>query len=1202
MKKKIAMILIIIGIFSLLTISFFYNGKNKSYIETVLESDAYSYLPLEAKNLIRSIYEDTNELVLTEKNKEENDPYLNPDYIQYLTLSSEEQEEITEVPDIYTIDYVEDEEFESAVLPETFDFRDINGNNYLTPIKDQQSTGLCWSFAAIENLETLLMYKSNTPYNENSNIFSVRQMDYATSYVGLYDKEINGEKQIYSNPLNGYRTLHRGGTYVTASTIMANGLSLVDESILPWSETTDLMYTKDILNYNNSLYELNRGIQLPTLNYSKLSEEEKEPYINSYVNKVKTYMMEYGAPIIGTLSPQRTSYQYCSFKNHDGKYVVRVDDCRDKSTGTHAVQIIGWDDNYTYEYCKGDKENLDAVNGTCEEGEYKTGTGAWIIRNSWGTTMNKKVTDENGQETTETVPMPYQYFYIAYDSQYGTIAFSADVSSMSNRTWDNNYHSNIWKRKDTTNTEGETTISWDYSNTKSQTKTFDTNNNQQEKIEKIKIMTSTVDGSYQLSIQNGNNTYGSYSSGTVNEQGIYTFDLSNENILVDKNFSVTVTGNNNNKFVNDSIYVFTSNVDQDYKVKAYSENSDDVNMPASKENPIYLDSTEEDSFHLTTYLKNISANAEITYQFKNQDGTIDNNVADINTYYYNDYEETDFTNIESNTIGKTYLLEAIYQGEVIDSYFVKFYNENHETNSNVYLHSANGYIQTVSAPDKKESNFKLEELNNENFFNNGYYITGWNTKADGSGENYDIEDSIYIYTDTNLYAVWSEEPLKLNISYVCEEENCSGTIEDINNVDYNSQITTPSNPFTREGYTFSGWKYNNQSIDENINTTPKDFITDIVLNHHTAKISAQWEKNKYTITYKSNDGMDNYTTQEVLYNTLTNLNSNNFTRDGYSFDHWNTKADGTGKNYSDEESVQLTDHLTLYAIWKVKVYTATFYTNGGSSINRQSIEYGKTVKKPKDPTKTGYNLAGWYKDEGLTQLYDFNTPVTADISLYAKWEKKKFTITYHANDGTNQTTTQEIIYGTTSTLNPNPYTRDQFTFGGWNTKADGSGTNYSNEEEVSLTNNLNLYAIWLENYDFIINNYDVDNTNQYISKVMVNTTVEEYINSIQLNQDYTIEIDHKVVNSKNVLYTGGKTKIYKNNKLYTEYTNVVIGDISGDGIINSTDLLRVRQHLLSKITLSGATFLAADINYDNKINSTDLLRIRQHLLGTRKIQ
>ena len=119
---------------------------------------------------------------------------------------------------------------------------------------------------------------------------------------------------------------------------------------------------------------------------------------------------------------------------------------------------------------------------------------------------------------------------------------------------------------------------------------------------------------------------------------------------------------------------------------------------------------------------------------------------------------------------------------------------------------------------------------------------------------------------------------------------------------------------------------------------------------------------------------------------------------------------------------------------------------------------------------------------------------------------------------------------------------------------------------------------------------------------MVNTTVEEYKDSIQLNQDYTIEIDHKVVNSKNVLYTGGKTKIYKNNKLYTEYTNVVIGDISGDGIINSTDLLRVRQHLLSKITLSGATFLAADINYDNKINSTDLLRIRQHLLGTRKIQ
>lgn len=137
---------------------------------------------------------------------------------------------------------------------------------------------------------------------------------------------------------------------------------------------------------------------------------------------------------------------------------------------------------------------------------------------------------------------------------------------------------------------------------------------------------------------------------------------------------------------------------------------------------------------------------------------------------------------------------------------------------------------------------------------------------------------------------------------------------------------------------------------------------------------------------------------------------------------------------------------------------------------------------------------------------------------------------------------------------------------------------------------------------YVINNYSVDETNKYISKIMVNTEVDAFTPNITLSYGYGIDVDTKEINSKRVLYTGGKTRITKGLNLYREYTNVVIGDINGDGAINSADLLKIRQHLLGTNTLSGAYFLSSDINYDNTINSADLLRVRQHLLGTKPIE
>lgn len=135
-----------------------------------------------------------------------------------------------------------------------------------------------------------------------------------------------------------------------------------------------------------------------------------------------------------------------------------------------------------------------------------------------------------------------------------------------------------------------------------------------------------------------------------------------------------------------------------------------------------------------------------------------------------------------------------------------------------------------------------------------------------------------------------------------------------------------------------------------------------------------------------------------------------------------------------------------------------------------------------------------------------------------------------------------------------------------------------------------------------INNYKVDETKKYISLIPENTLEEIYKSNFILNYGYTVETETKKVNNKNILYTGSIVKIQKGTKTYTKFTNIVSGDITGEGTINSSDLLRIRRHLLGEKTLSGIYFIAADVNHDDSINSSDLLKMRQHSLGNISIK
>ena len=170
----------------------------------------------------------------------------------------------------------------------------------------------------------------------------------------------------------------------------------------------------------------------------------------------------------------------------------------------------------------------------------------------------------------------------------------------------------------------------------------------------------------------------------------------------------------------------------------------------------------------------------------------------------------------------------------------------------------------------------------------------------------------------------------------------------------------------------------------------------------SVNLYAKWVPNTYTIRFHKNDGgEDLYTEQTFTYDEAQELTANSFDRTGYTFDGWTTNANGTGTNYTDGQSVS---NLTA--------------TNNGV-----------------------YNL-------------------------YAKWNPITYTVRFHKNDGgEDEYTEQTFTYDVAQALTTSAFTRTGYTFVGWTTNDDGTGTIYTDRQSVgNLTvtdgETIHLYAKW----------------------------------------------------------------------------------------------------------------------------------------------
>ena len=211
--------------------------------------------------------------------------------------------------------------------------------------------------------------------------------------------------------------------------------------------------------------------------------------------------------------------------------------------------------------------------------------------------------------------------------------------------------------------------------------------------------------------------------------------------------------------------------------------------------------------------------------------------------------------------------------------------------------------------------------------------------------------------------------------------------------DYGTKITTPADP-TRKGYTFKGW-------DKEIpKTMPAENMT----------VKAQWEINRYTITFDTAGGSE---IAPITQDYGTNITSPaDPIREGYTFIGWDREIPKT----------MPAENITVTAQWEINRYTITFDTAGGSEIAPITQNYGMNITAPANPTRKGYTFKGWDKEIPETMPAE-------NITVKAQWEINQYTITFDTNGGSEiAPITQD--YGTEITAPDNP-TRKGYTFKGW---------------------------------------------------------------------------------------------------------------------------------------------------------------------------
>ena len=322
-----------------------------------------------------------------------------------------------------------------------------------------------------------------------------------------------------------------------------------------------------------------------------------------------------------------------------------------------------------------------------------------------------------------------------------------------------------------------------------------------------------------------------------------------------------------------------------------------------------------------------------------------------------------------------------------------------------------------------------------------YRFTGW-TGTDLTAPTMEVTIPTGSKGDREYTANW-EKIQYFTVSYR-DGGHGKSTMPADEKVEEGKYATRPTDP-TEKGWIFKGW-YEKDDYIGDVFDFEKTQIT------HDITLTARWAQ-AFTVKFDANGHGAAPADQTVEINGKA-AKPTDPTDGDYSFQGWYTTAECST---TFDFSTPITGDTTVYAKW-VKKPIVSFNRNGhGTAPASQTVELNSKAVKPADPTAEGYVFRGWYTTAACTTEFDFNTPIAADTTLYAKWDEI-YTVTFNVGGHGTAPAPQKVENGGKATKPENP-TAKGWRFDGWYTD-EKCTARYDFDKAV--TANTTLYAKWTQ--------------------------------------------------------------------------------------------------------------------------------------------